>query len=174
MSAITRLADRLERWGTAAENAVLVMLLGALMLLAVGQIAMRIFLSTGFIWADELVKLIVLWITLVASIAAARSDRHLRIDVVSHFVPPRFARFPRLIVDAFAACMCGVLAWESWRYLQLTIEFEETVLIDVPAWIAYGMLPLSFILMCYRFVLMTISHVMQIIRPPAEHEASGQ
>lgn len=172
MSATTGLADRLERWGTAAENAALVILLGALMLLAVGQIAMRIFLSTGFIWADELVKLIVLWIALVASIAAARSDRHLRIDLVSHFVPARLARFPRLIVDAFAAFMCGVLAWQSWRYLQLTIEFEDTVLIDVPAWIAYGLLPLTFVLMCYRFALMAAGHLMRIIRPePGSGEA---
>lgn len=165
------LADRLERWGTAAENAALVILLGALMLLAVGQIAMRIFFSAGFIWADELVKLIVLWITLVASIAAARSDRHLRIDVVSHFFPAKYARFPRLIVDAFAAFMCGVLGWQSWRYLQLTIEFEETVLIDVPAWIAYGLLPLSFVLMCYRFALMSVSHVMRIMRSDSAQEA---
>ena len=165
MSATTGLADRLERWGTAAEDAALVILLGALMLLAVGQIAMRIFFSTGFIWADELVKLIVLWIALVASIAAARSDRHLRIDVVSHFVPARFARFPRLIVDAFAAFMCGVLAWQSWRYLQLTVEFGDTVLIDVPAWIAYALLPLSFVLMCYRFILMSGSELIRIVRP---------
>ncbi len=140
------------------------------MLLAVGQIAMRIFFSVGFVWADELVKLLVLWITLVASIAASRSDRHLRIDIVSHFVAPKYARFPRVIVDVFAAIMCGILAWQSWRYLQLTIEFEDTVLIDLPAWIAYGLLPLSFVLMCYRFALMTGSHVMRVFRPEPRQE----
>lgn len=167
MSAATGLSDRLERWGTAAENAALVALLGALMLLAVGQIAVRIFFSTGFIWADELIRLIVLWITLVASIAAARSNRHLRIDIVSHFVAPKYARFPRLVVDAFAASMCGILAWQSWRYLQLTIEFGDTVLIDVPAWIAYALLPLSFVLMCYRFIMLAGSELMRIVRPEA-------
>ncbi len=172
MSASTALADRLERWGTAAENAALVILLGALMLLAVGQIAMRILFSTGFIWADELVKLIVLWITLVASIAAARSDRHLRIDLVSHFVPAKFARFPRIVVDAFTALMCGVLAWHSWRYIRLSIEFEDTVLIDVPAWIAFGLLPLSFVLMTYRFAVMTAGHIMRIVRPESAREES--
>jgi TRAP-type C4-dicarboxylate transport system permease small subunit len=171
LSATTGLADRLERWGTAAENAALVILLGALMLLAVGQIVMRMFFSIGFVWADELVKLLVLWITLVASIAASRSDRHLRIDIVSHFVAPKYARFPRVIVDVFAAVMCGILAWQSWRYLQLTIEFEDTVLIDVPAWIAYGLLPLAFVMMCYRFLLMSGSDLMRIIRPDTDQEA---
>jgi TRAP-type C4-dicarboxylate transport system permease small subunit len=143
------------------------------MLLAVGQIAMRLFFSTGFIWADELVKLIVLWIALVASIAASRSDRHLRIDVLSHFVAAKYARFPRLIVDLFAAFMCGVLAWQSWRYLQLTIEFEDTVLINLPAWIAYALLPLSFALMCYRFLLLSGSTLMRIIRPESDQEESA-
>ncbi len=171
MSDTTGLADRLERWGTAAENATLVILLGSLMLLAVGQIAMRIFFSFGFIWADELIKLFVLWIALVASVAASRSDRHLRIDVLSHFVAAKYARFPRIIVDLFAGIICGVLAWQSWRYLQLTIEFEDTVLVDLPAWIAYGLLPLTFVLMCYRFLLLSGSTLMRIIRPDPEQEA---
>ena len=171
MSDTTGLAERLERWSTAAENAALVILLGALMLLAVGQIAMRIFFSFGFIWADELIKLFVLWIALVASVAASRSDRHLRIDVLSHFVVAKYARFPRIIVDLFAGIICGVLAWQSWRYLQLTIEFEDTVLVDLPAWIAYGLLPLSFVLMCYRFLLLSGSNLMRIIRPDPEQEA---
>ena len=171
MSETTGFADRLDRWGTAAENGALVILLGALMLLAVGQIAMRVIFSAGFIWADELVKLLVLWITLVASIAASRSNKHLRIDVLSHFVAAKYARLPRLIVDAFAAFMCGVLAWQSWRYVQLTIEFEDTVLIDLPAWIAYGLLPLSFVLMCYRFLLLSGSGLIRIFRPEPGEEA---
>lgn len=172
MSDPQRLAKRLERWGTAAENFVLVLLLGALMLLAVGQIVMRIFFSFGFIWADELVKLLVLWIALVASIAASRSDRHLRIDVLSNFVAIKYARVPRLIVDAFAAFVCGVLSWQSWRYMQLTIEFEDTVLVDLPAWIAYGLLPLSFGLMCYRFILLSGGQLVRIFRP-ADDEAQA-
>ena len=65
----------------------------------------------------------------------------------------KYARIPRIIVDAFAAFMCGVLAWHSWRYIELVIEFEDTVLIDVPAWMAYILLPFSFVLMSYRFLL---------------------
>lgn len=136
-----------------------------MMILAVGQIVMRVFFSFGFVWADELVKLFVLWIALIASIAASRSNRHLRIDLVSHFVAEKYARFPRIIVDAFAAFMCGVLAWHSWRYVQLTIEFEDTLLVDFPAWIAYSLLPLSFALMSYRFVLTCGSEVIRVFRP---------
>lgn len=159
---------RLSRWGVAAENAALVLLFGALMLLAVMQIVMRVFFSTGFVWTDELTKLIVLWITLVASIAASRSDRHLRIDIVSNFVPERYARVPKLVVDGFAAAICAILAWHSYRYLQLTIEFEDTVLVDVPAWVAYGILPFAFAVMSYRFAVSALTQLTKLVRKPEE------
>jgi len=158
---------RLERWGTAAENASLVILLTTMIVLAVGQIVLRLFFNFGFVWTDELIKLIVLWIALIASVAAARNNRHLRIDVLSHFVPEKYARFPRIIVEAFAASMCAVLAWYSWQYVQLTLEFEDTVLVDVPAWIAYLVLPLSFALMAYRFLLTFIGEVMMMFSAAA-------
>lgn len=158
------LLKRLERWGTAAENGALVVLLGAMMLLAVGQIVMRIFFSSGFVWADELLKLMVLWVAMIASIAASRSDRHLRIDIISHFVPKKYARLPRIIVDAFASSLCGVLAWQSWRFVQLSIEFEGTVMVNFPEWIAYSILPFAFALMCYRFFLSSIGSAINLFR----------
>jgi TRAP-type C4-dicarboxylate transport system permease small subunit len=55
--------------------------------------------------------------------------------------------------------MCAVLAWHSWQYMQLSREFEDTVLVGLPAWIAYLVLPLSFALMAYRFLLAFIGEV---------------
>ena len=89
---------RLERWGTAAENASLVLLLTAMMLLAVGQIVLRIFFNIGFVWTDELISLMVLWIALIASIAAVEvqviqmaTDE--RISVMLAVVNSKFAGF---------------------------------------------------------------------------------
>ena len=147
--------DRLEKWGTAAENAVLVLLLTTMILLAVGQIVLRIFFSIGFVWADELISLIVLWIAIVASVAAARSDRHLRIDALSHFVSEKYARYPRIVVDAFASAICLFLAWHSYRYVMLVKQFDDVVLSNVPAWVAFGVVPISFALMGYRFALLS-------------------
>lgn len=160
--------ERLRQIGTAVENALLVLLLCAMMLLAVGQIALRIFFNSGLLWADELLKLLVLWIALVASVAASRSRRHLRIDILSRYVPHRYARVPSLIVDAFAAGMCGIIAWHSMQYILLSIG--DTVLIDMPSWLAQGILPVAFLLMCYRFTLHFVAGVFALLRgsPPRD------
>ncbi len=123
------------------------------MILAVGQIVLRQIFNTGFIWADELIKLIVLWLAMVGSVAAARDNRHIRIDLLSHLLSDNVIRYIRVIVDLFAAGVCVVLSWHAWRYLQLEIEFEDTVLIDTPAWILHIIVPVAFALLAYRFVV---------------------
>lgn len=153
---------RLTRWGVAAENALLVLLFAAMMILAVTKIVQRIFFSSGFYFTDDLIGFIVLWITLVASVAASRSDRHLRIDLISQFVPPRYARVPRIVVDLFAALVCGALAWASYQYVQFTLG--ETVIGVIPTWIAYGILPLALIIMSYRFLLTVIVESIKLVR----------
>jgi len=153
---------RLERFGRLAENAALVVLLGALVLLAVGQIILREIFETGFFRADELIKLIVLWLAMVGSIAATRDNRHIRIDALSHLLPDAAVTAVRLFVDVFAAIVCGIVAWQAWRYLQLEIEFEDTVLINVPAWVAHVVVPGAFALMSYRFAVSVIRDVFHI------------
>lgn len=154
--------DRLRQFGTAVENALLVLLLSAMMLLAVGQIALRIFFNSGLLWADELLKILVLWIALVASVAAARSRRHLRIDVLSRYVPRRYALVPELLVDLFAAGICGLIAWHSMQYILLSMG--DTVLVGIPSWVAQGILPVAFLLMCYRFTLHFLSGILGLVR----------
>jgi TRAP-type C4-dicarboxylate transport system permease small subunit len=154
---------RLERFGRLAENAALVVLLGSLVLLAVGQIVLREAFETGFFRADELIKLLVLWLAMVGSIAATRDNRHIRIDALSHLLPDPAVTGIRLFVDVFAAIVCGVVAWQAWRYLQLEIEFEDTVLINVPAWIAHIVVPGAFALMSYRFAVSVIREVVLIV-----------
>lgn len=157
----------LARIGTAVENGLLVFLLGAMMLLAVGQIVLRIFFDSGFIWADELIKNMVLWIALVASVAAARSGRHLRIDILSHFVPERLARLPAVVVNVFAALVCGLITWHAARYIGLTIEDGDTVLLDTPAWLVQGILPVAFLLMTWHFVVAAVRNLVALVRGTA-------
>ena len=125
-----------------------------MMLLAVGQIVLREIFATGFIWADELIKLMVLWLAMVGSVAASRDDRHIRIDALSHVLPDLAIKLTRIVVDVFAAIVCGAIAWHTFRYLKLEIEFADTVLIDTQAWHVHLIVPLAFGLICYRFLVL--------------------
>ena len=154
---------RLDRVGRALEDIVLVVMLTSMIVLAFGQIVLREIFETGIIWADELVKLMVLWLAMVGSVAASRDDRHIRIDALSHVLPGRLVSITRLIVDLFAAAVCGVIAWQAWRYLQLEIEFEDVVLVDTPAWLAHVVIPGAFLLICYRFIILALKRAGEML-----------
>ena len=157
--------ERLDRIGRAIENTALVTLLSSMMILAVGQIVLRQVFSTGIMWADELVRIIVLWLAMFGAVAAARDNRHIRIDALSHLLPESAIRYLRIIVDLFAAAVCGVLAWQAWRFLQLEIEFEDTVLIDTPAWILHVVVPVAFLLIGYRFLVGAVANILNVELP---------
>jgi TRAP-type C4-dicarboxylate transport system permease small subunit len=155
--------SRLDKYGRVAENVALVTLLTSMILLAVGQIVLREVFSTGYAWADELVRLMVLWLAMVGSIAACRDNRHIRIDVLSHLLPDSVVRITRMIVDLFAAAVCAVVAWQAYRYLQLEIEFEDVVLVNTPAWWVHMIMPAAFALISYRYVVKVLKKIYALI-----------
>ena len=150
---VQQLFERLDKAGTALETIMLVSMLTAMMLVAVSQILLREVFGTGLGWADELVRLMVLWLALVGSIAACRENRHIRIDALSHVLPEVAVNVIRVLVDVFAAVVCGIIAVQAWRYLQIEIEYEDTVLVNTPAWIAHSVMPVAFALISYRFLV---------------------
>lgn len=158
--------ERLEKAARFLETATLVMLLSAMMLLAVGQIVLREVFETGFVWADELIKLMVLWLAMVGSIAASRENRHIRIDALSHVLPDLAIEVTRVVVDLFAAFVCAVVAWHAWSYLQLEIEYQDTVLVDFPAWIAHSVMPAAFFLISFRFLVLAARQTSEIFTRP--------
>jgi C4-dicarboxylate transporter DctQ subunit len=157
------LLQRLEKAGVALETGMLVTMLSVMMLIAVAQIIMREAFGTGFGWADELVRLMVLWLAMVGSIAACRDNRHIRIDALSHVMPDTLVKVVRIAVDTFAAIVCAIIAVQSWRYLQIEIEYEFTVLVDTPAWIAHAVMPFSFALIAYRFLIDVLKQLGNIL-----------
>ncbi|MDJ0813864.1 MAG: TRAP transporter small permease [Woeseiaceae bacterium] len=159
-SGLSTLFSRLDRLGQLLENIALVVMLGGMIFLAFGQIVLREVFETGFVWADELIKLMVLWLAMIGAVAASRDDRHIRIDVLSQVLPDGVIKYSRLLVDAFAAVVSGVIAWQAWRYLQLEIEFEDQVLIDTPAWIAHIIVPVAFALISYRFACLALGRLL--------------
>ena len=163
--------QRLDTAGRFIENLLLVGLLATMLLLSVAQIIARELFDTGFFWAGELIRILVLWLAMVGAVAACRENRHIRVDAISHLLSARAVRITRLLVDTFAAAVCALIAWHSWRYLQLEIEFEDTVLNDTPAWIAHIIVPVAFALLSYRFVI-GVAQTMQRLRSGDEAEGA--
>lgn len=139
-----------------AEDLVLMSLLGGLVLLAAAQILMRNLLGAGLPWADPLLRLLVLWLALAGALAATRENKHIRIDLLSRFLPDRFALWTHRLTSAFAAIVCAFLAWHGGRLVWFEYQDGTLAAPGVPAWAAELVIPLGFGLMAMRFALHTL------------------
>ena len=147
---------KLEKAGSYAEDAVLAVILISMILLAGTQIFLRNIFDTGFFWGDEMLRLMVLWITIAGGLAASRMDRHISIEVLDRFLPQKAQLFTKIIIDIFTSSVCALFAWHSARFVMGSYEFGDTLMRDTPAWILQIILPIGFTLMAYRHLVLAI------------------
>jgi TRAP-type C4-dicarboxylate transport system permease small subunit len=148
--------DKLEKAGTHAEDALLLIILIGMILLAGSQIFLRNFFDTGFFWGDELLRLMVLWLTMAGALAASRMEKHISIAVLDRFLPTTAQKVTRIIIDIFTACVCALFAWHSARFVMGSYEFEDTLMRHIPAWTLQAILPIGFGLMAYRHLVLAV------------------
>ena len=162
-----KILDSLERAGKLAENVALLVLLGTMIGVSVFQFLNRQLLGGAFslAWADELVKMIVLWLAMVGSIAACRDNKHIRIDLVTHILSGTIVSWIKVVVDLFAAGVCAVIAWQAWRLIGEERTWGDVILGDVPLWLAHAIVPLAFALVSYRFLVRVFGLLHDIFGP---------
>ncbi len=142
-----------DKAGRFCENLMLGLLLGGMIVLASAQILLRELGLGSLFWGDEAVRLMVLWIAMVAGVAAAREDRHISIDVLSRFLPPRGQAFAALLVDLFTVAVCLTLAWYGSIMVRFALEDGDSMLGAVPAWMLQAIVPAAFLLMAWRYLV---------------------
>lgn len=145
----------MDNWLRRSEAAVLTLLLGALIALGITQVVMRNFFDSGFPWIDPVARASVLWLGLLGAIAAARQSRHIRIDLVQRFAPPRLAGVLEAALDMVAALVCGLIAWHAARMVIDERSFETMAFAQVPVWwlqiiipFAFGAMALAYLATC--------------------------
>lgn len=136
------------------EEAIIIALLGAMILLAGTQILLRNVWDSGIAWGDPLLRIMVLWVGLLGAMLATRQNKHIRIDILSRYLPQRLKRYSSTLTDLFSAFICGLLAWHSYRFVHYEWMDGTEVFTGFPAWVAELVLPFAFTVIALRFVLL--------------------
>lgn len=167
MGRISAVLNRLEKVGTHAEDALLLVILIGMILLAGTQIFLRNFFDTGLFWGDEMLRLMVLWLTIAGGLAASRMDKHISIAVLDRFLPRKVQSVTRIIIDLFTASVCALFAWHSARFVMGSYEFGDMLMRHVPAWTLQSIMPVGFTLMSYRHLVLAVKRLSGAAESPA-------
>jgi len=173
MSRTASILNKLEKAGTHAENGVLMVILIGMILLAGTQIFLRNFFDNNLFWGDEMLRLMVLWLTVAGGLAASRMDKHISIAVLERFLPNVVQQTTKIIIDLFTASICALFAWHSARFVMGSYEFGDTLMKNMPAWMLQIIMPIGFGLMAYRHLVLAISRPFNLTADPVDNLTGG-
>jgi TRAP-type C4-dicarboxylate transport system permease small subunit len=158
------LLARIKRGIDYLEDGFLTLLLLSMIIIAALQILSRNVLDSGVVWADPLLRVLVLWVALVGAIIASRKNEHITIDVLSRFLPPAVYRYITIILHLFTGAVTGLLAYHSWRFVEMEREFETMAFASIPAWMTEIILPVAFGIIALRYLFLASTELRAIIK----------
>ena len=112
--------------------------------IAVNIVARNLF-QISFQYLLEMGPALVLWLALIGSTLALRENRHIRIELVLRFCPPRLAVLAGRICGFFGMAIMAILAYGSLEFVT-----NEVAIFGTRGWLAV-VFPLFFAIAFFRF-----------------------
>ena len=139
------------------EQALITVLLTAMILLAFAQIVLRNFFDTGIDWGDALVRYLVVWVGFIGAAIAAKEGKHITIDVLSRWITGAGSSAIQAISHFSSAAVCGLLTWAGIKFIWFEAQMGGTAFFKLPTWVPELIIPVTFGLMTLRYSLRLVS-----------------
>lgn len=129
-----------------ALELVVTLLMGAITLLVIVEIALRNLAGTSLIITNELSRYVMVWTAMLTAVLLVYEDGHLRLTFLTDALPPRWARVVYLVSELVVLSFLALLVVASVM-LMPSVREQNTVTLGVSmAWF-YAALPIGGALM---------------------------
>lgn len=149
------------------EDGILIGLLLVMIFIAVFQIILRNLFDSGMNFGDELIRILVLWISLVGAMVASRNNSHINIDLVSRYLPGPVKKFSALLVGIFTALVCAAMAYFSMGFVLMEKSEGIIAFSGVPAWVCESIIPVSFAVISFRYLVLSFTTLFNALKQNA-------
>ena len=149
------------------EELFLCLLLITMIGLTCTQIFLRDFFSTGFVWADPLLRYMVIWAGLFGADIATRKKKHIAIDIISYLIPPQYEAWLLALIHLFSATVCIGLTYAAVIFIKNEAAFGgDREILAIPSWGMNLAFPVAFGLISLRFLILFVTELLAIARKP--------
>lgn len=136
-----------------------------MILLACAQIILRTFFASGLLWADPLLRYLVLWCGLLGAVTATGQGKHIALDITGNLLPKKIEPWITLVTHLFCSLAAGGLTWAGWRFLRGEFEFGGSGPLSLPLWFWNSIFPVAFGLMTLKYSLMLMIQLRTLFFP---------
>ena len=138
------------------------------------NVVARYAFDASLVWATELTIFLFLWSAFFGAAYCFKKDAHIAVTIVLDIMPSKIAKIMLLMSHTITIIFLLAVSYYGYEYLLLVQDIDERSidLWDMPMWIIYLVIPVSFAFAAYRVG----EKIVQIARTPhdevvAESEA---
>lgn len=137
--------DKLERLFVAANRVVLIAILAAMSLIVFANVALRYLTNDSLVWAEEVARHLMIWLTFVGVGMVMRAGGHIAIENLQDVLPAKAARVLRLAIVVAILVFCGAMIQYGIVYVERTM-LQTTSATQIPFGYVYLAMPIGFAL----------------------------
>ena len=129
----------------------LVILMTAMVLNVLWQVASRFLLGSPSSFTDELARYLMIWVGILGAAYVAGQNMHVAIDVLPRRLPPKIQKTLTLIVRVLIVLFAlGALVVGGLRLVYIThVLNQNSPALQVPLSVVYAVIPISGLLVIY-------------------------
>jgi len=150
-----RAADERRPILAVAEDLVASFALLVMVVLPLAEIVWRKAFGRGIPASGPIVQHLTLWVGFLGAAIAARDGKLLALATGTFIPQGIWRRSADVLAAAFGACAATLLAWGGWQMASIERDAGTTIGAGIPTWIAQVVLPVTFIVIALRVVLVT-------------------
>jgi len=154
MSSLFGFLERMDRFLVSIEKSLVVFALFALIAISFTEVIARNFFKVGFVWIEEFMRVLVLWLAFLGGALCSEYARHMRVDVFLHYARGKWKKYVNIIGNTFIFVICFVLFVASIKYIGYQMEANVSLILHgVPDWVIGLIMPYFFAVTILRAML---------------------
>lgn len=135
------------------EETLAVVLFSAILMIGMEQVFSRYLLRFVHSWAEELMRILFVALSLVSFSLCAKKNQHVKVEILTMVLPPKIGK--AVSVFASAAFLGFTLLVVKYSYDITVLQFESgqtTAAMEMATWKYFALGPILFSLMALRIV----------------------
>ena len=152
---------KLESIFLAVNRWALILMLAAMSCIIMANVVLRHLTGDSLIWAEEVARHLMVWMTFIGAGLVLRLGGHVAIDNLHAVLPIGVARALRAVIVVGLLVFFGVMIWQGWVYMD-AMSFQTTPATGIPFVYIYVGMPIGFVLMGIHLLMIARDYIMHM------------
>lgn len=111
--------DRITEIFFRGLEAILVLLLAAMVVMVFGNVVLRYLFDTGIDVSEELSRYFFVWLTFIGAVVVGRENAHLGVETLVARLGEKGRKLCMVLSDLFIIGCCAVFFWGTWQQAEI-------------------------------------------------------